>query len=428
MKTKRKYYYFVEVVFILFLSFGITSCETDDPISTSEIIEKPDPSGGKDDPSGGKDDPNVRSDNEQTVFMYLPWSDNLTSNFYQNIKDMKAIIAQNILKNERVIVYMCTTATKASMYELVYENGAAIEKPLKEYDYSEDANKAKATYTQAEGITSILNDMKDFSPAKRYAMIIGCHGLGWIPTNETQSRSGLRNMRHWEYENMPMTRFFGGTSPKYQTDITTLAQSISDAALKMEYILFDDCYMSTVEVAYDLKEVTKHLIASTSEIMAYGMPYDKIGQYLIGNIDYKSICDGFYDFYSTYSIMPCGTIGVTDCTEIEKLATIMKEINQQYTFDTNLNYSVQRLDGYSPVIFFDCADYVSKLCPDPALLDQFTEQLNRTVPFKRNTDYVYSMSSGRIKINTFSGITISDPSTNPNASSKEETAWYAATH
>ena len=55
----------------------------------------------------------------------------------------------------------------------------------------------------------------------------------------------------------------------------------------MEYILFDDCYMSTVEVAYDLKNVTSHLIASTSEIMAYGMPYDKIGQYLIENIDYK---------------------------------------------------------------------------------------------------------------------------------------------
>lgn len=426
MKTKRKYYYFVEVVFILFLSFGITSCEKDDPISASGEIENPDP-------SGGKEDPIVRSDNEQTVFMYLPWSNNLTSNFYQNIKDMKAIIAKNILKNERVIVYMCTAATKASMYELVYENGSAVEKLLKEYDYSEDTNKAKATYTQAEGISSILNDMKDFSPAKRYAMIIGCHGLGWIPTNDTQSRSGLSNMRHWEYENMPMTRFFGGTSPKYQTDITTLAQSISDAALKMEYILFDDCYMSTVEVAYDLKDVTKHLIASTSEIMAYGMPYDKIGQYLIGNIDYKSICDGFYDFYSTYSIMPCGTIGVTDCTEIEKLATIMKEINQQYTFDNDLIDAVQRLDGYSPVIFFDCADYVSKLCPDPALLDQFTEQLNRTVPFKRNTEYIYSMilypkDNGKVKINTYSGITISDPSTHSDASSKGKTAWYVATH
>lgn len=232
---------------------------------------------------------------------------------------------------------------------------------------------------------------------------------------------------HWEYENVPMTRYFGGLYPQYQTDITTLAQGISNAGLKMEYILFDDCYMSTVEVAYDLKNVTNHLIASTCEIMAYGMPYAKIGQYLIGEINYEKICNGFDDFYSNYE-MPCGTIAVTDCAELDHLATIMKDINSQYTFDTTLTGSLQRLDGYSPVIFFDCGDYVSKLCSNQELLAQFNEQLNRTVPFKRNTDYFYSMSRGKVKIETFSGITISDPSTNDLASAKEKTAWYAATH
>ena len=70
--------------------------------------------------------------------------------------------------------------------------------------------------------------------------------------------------------------------------------------------------------------------------------------------------------------------------------------------------------------FFDCGDYVSKLCSNQELLAQFNEQLNRTVPFKRNTDYCYSMSRGKVKIETFSGITISDPSTNDLASAKEK--------
>lgn len=64
----------------------------------------------------------------------------------------------------------------------------------------------------------------------------------------------------------------------------------------MEYILFDDCYMSSIEVAYALKDVTDYLIGSTSEVMAYGMPYAEIGQYLIGKVDYAGICDGFYSF------------------------------------------------------------------------------------------------------------------------------------
>lgn len=414
------------ILFVLLLSFGMISCEKEDPVATSPTTRQTDDS-TTDPTDPNPTDPVVRSNNEQTVFMYLPWSNNLTSFFYQNIADLKSIIGNNILKNERVIVFICTSATKATLSELVYENGKGVQNTLKNYDYPDP------TYTTAEGITSILNDVQTYAPAKRYAMIIGCHGMGWIPVSRAASRSSLQiSKKHWEYEHAPMTRFFGGTQTKYQTDITTLAGGISNAGLKMEYILFDDCYMSTVEVAYDLKNVTSHLIASTSEIMAYGMPYDKIGQYLIGNIDYEKVCDGFYSFYSNY-VTPCGTIGVTDCSELDNLAAIMKEINQRYTFNEELTGELQRLDGYTPTIFFDYGDYVSKLCSDPDLLEQFNEQLKRTVPFKRNTkQYFTAISSSyygeRIDINTFSGITISDPSTNPGASKKNETAWYIATH
>lgn len=397
MKTKHKHIYFIgSAILLLFVSFCMVACEKE---------EVPAPS----------------SHTELTVFMYLPWSTNLASNFYQNIADFKSIVGQNILKEERVIVYMCTSPTEATLTELFIENGTGTQKTLKTYKYT------NPEYTTAEGITSILDDVQYYSPTIRYSMIIGCHGFGWIPKSGGLSRSNSQNKMHWEYENVPMTRYFGGLSFEYQTDITTLAKAISNAGLKMEYIMFDDCYMSTVEVAYELKEVTNYLIASTSEIMVYGMPYDKIGQYLIGNVDYKSICDEFYNFYSTYET-PCGTIGVTNCSEIDNLAAIMKNINQQYTFNMSLTGSLQRLDGYSPVIFFDYGDYVSKLCPDAELLRQFREQLDRTVPFKSNTEYYYSMNRGKTKINTYSGITISDPSTNSYASRKKETGWYKATH
>lgn len=104
----------------------------------------------------------------------------------------------------------------------------------------------------------------------------------------------------------------------------TLARGIVGAGVKMEYILFDDCYMSSVEVAYELKEATRFLIASTSEMMAYGMPYATVGEFLLGNPDYGSLCEGFHDFYSTYEMMPCGTLAVTDCSELDNMAAIMK--------------------------------------------------------------------------------------------------------
>ena len=425
METTHKYFRLIQsVIFILLLSFSMSSCEKEEPISTTPSTRQTETP--VDDLTDFEtSDPIIRPNNEQTVFMYLPWSTNLTSNFKQNITDLKKVVARNILKNERIIVFMCTKATEAFLFELVYEDGKEVRKTYKNYKYP------SPSYTTADGIAAILNDVETYAPAKRYAMIIGCHGLGWIPVSNAQSRSRFSaTKRHWEYDNVPMTRLFGGLSPEYQTDLTTLAKGISDVGLKMEYILFDDCYMSGVEVAYDLKDVTEHLIASTSEVMAYGMPYAEIGEYLIGKVNYEKICEGFHSFYSNYTAMPCGTLAVTDCSELENLATIMQDINSQYTFDPTLVGSLQRLDGYSPVIFFDCWDYVSKLCPDQGLLAQFKEQLDRTVPFKRNTDYYYTMSGGgkKIKIDTFSGITISDPSTSTEAAKKKETAWYMATH
>ena len=184
----------------------------------------------------------------------------------------------------------------------------------------------------------------------------------------------------------------------------------------------------SIEVAYELKDVTKYLIGSTSEMMAYGMPYAAIGEYLLGNPDYQSGCEEFYNFYSTYEIMPCGTLAVTDCSELENMAAIIKSINSKYSFDKSLRGTIQRLDGYTPVIFYDFADYITSLCNDPILLNQFREQLNHLVPYKTHTKNFYTMAKGIIPINTFSGITTSDPSDNPMTVLKENTLWYKAAH
>lgn len=334
---------------------------------------------------------------------------------------MESVIAKDILRNERVMVFFSTSPTEATLFELKYKNGKCIRDHIKNYD--------NPPITTASGITSILNDVKNYAPANRYAMVINCHGMGWLPVPTSKTRS-MDQKYYWEYEGVPLTRFFGGLSPEYQTNITTLATAITQAGIKMEYILFDDCYMSSIEVAYDLKDVTDHLIASPTEIMAFGMPYAEIGQYLVGDVDYEGICNSFISFYRNYSLMPCGTIGVTVCSESENLAAVMKEINQKYAFDPTQLNSLQRMDGYSPIIFFDYGDYVTKLCPDRVLLEKFNEQLERTVPskYRMHTDYFYSMSKGKVQINTYSGTTISDPSVNPEASTKTETAWFIATH
>lgn len=371
-----------------------------------------------------EDEPMI-AEAHNTIFMYLPWSGNLTNYFYQNVRDMESNICESGgAGNDRIIVFMSTSPSEADMYEIVYENGSCKHTHIRSY--------SNYPFTTEQGLTSLLQELKTYSPSKKYSMIIGCHGMGWLPVNSSRAKN-IEGKQHYEYGNGDlMTRYFGGTTQEYQTDISSLANALANANMKMEYILFDDCYMSTIEVAYELKDVTDYLIASTCEVMVYGMPYATMGKHLLGTPNYKEICEEFYKFYSTYEIMPCGTLSVTDCSQLEEMANIMRNINSLCNFDEKIMPYIQRMDGYSPTIFFDYGDYVIKLLEanhaDNELVSLFKRQLSLTVPFKTSTEKFFTASSGPLPIHTYSGITTSDPSTSIRASGKNTTKWYYATH
>lgn len=229
------------------------------------------------------------------------------------------------------------------------------------------------------------------------------------------------------YDNQRFTSQFGGLTQEYQIETSVLAQAILESGITMEYILFDDCYMSSIEVAYDLKDVTKYLIASPTEVMAYGFPYHECGKYLIGNVDYEGVIQAFYEFYSQYTY-PYGTAAVTNCQELEQLANIVKRINIENQNNNISANSIQVMDGYTPTIFFDFEDYINKICNDSVILDEFSNQLRKTILFKCHTPQYYSAFKGILPINHYSGITTSDPSSNRLSNSKIYTRWYNATH
>ena len=115
----------------------------------------------------------------RTLLMYLPWSTDLTNYFYNNISDMKKAIAANGLDGQRVLVFMCTTATEAQLFELVPDGSGCRQVKLRDY--------SSPSYTTAEGIASILADVKAEAPAEHYAMTIGCHGMGWVPVSQSRA-------------------------------------------------------------------------------------------------------------------------------------------------------------------------------------------------------------------------------------------------
>ena len=365
----------------------------------------------------------------KTIFVYMPWSaarnnetGSLYNNFLQNIKDIEAAIeSEKGLGRNKLMVFIATSANNAVLIEVKYAaNGRCQRDTLQHFD-----SHNMPAYTTANGLASLLSKVKVEAPAKQYALIVGCHGTGWL-FSEGKSRA--------------RTRYFGGSDHYFQTNIPTLAAAIEQAKMRMQFVMFDDCYMSNVEVAYEMRHATDYLIGCCSEIMAYGMPYKNIWKHLTQpKPNYKEVVNEFHNFYSNYK-WPYGNIGVTDCSKVEEVVTHMKTINAATANNANLIdwEDVQRLDGYEKTIFFDMGDYVNKLCTTPetqALARNLHTALAQLVPYKSTTPYIYTalgeLNNNTIRVNAYSGITISDPTQSDfekALTTKKATGWWKATH
>lgn len=384
----------------------------------------------------------TESINKQTILVFMPWtgtssgSQGLYPYFKQNLDSIESAIVKAGKMNGRALVFLSTSANKSSLYEVTLVNKKIQHTSIKEYSGN--------SYTSAEGITEILNDVQSNAYALNYAMIVSSHGMGWTFKNDwndypySAKKRSARICNRLSSSNVPYypTRFYGSVDDinNYGTDIESLETGIRNAGMKMQFILFDDCYMANIETAYQLKDVTNFLIGSTSEVMVKGMPYQTMWTSLASPTPtYATITDAFHKFYSNYK-PPCGTLSVIDCRQMDKLAELMKRINNKFKFDSNKLDSIQVLDGFSKSIFYDMKDYVDSLCTDKDLLNDFNSAFNQATKSTVHTDSIYSainpLEGGQfIKLKRYSGITISDPSINSVAlKGKEKTAWWKATH
>lgn len=378
----------------------------------------------------------------QTVFMFFPWSNSLLSDFRRTVEDMQTVVAQRSMKDERVMVFMATSECEAVLFELKKQNGQCLTDTLRRY--------SDRPFTSRQWLTSLFSEVLTLAPASRYGMVVGCHGLAWVPVQgQRNARKKLGSqerideednlykeeridkegddLMHFEVQGPVTTRFIGGTYPETQIETTDLADAMADAGFHTEYILFDACYMSSVEVAYELKDVTHYLIASPTEVISYGFPYITMGKHLLGTPNYKGIADSFISFYSSY-YLPYGTVAVTDCTQLDALAAIAQQINAAAAEQLAPN-GVQIMDGYSPTLFYDLGHLMSLKNAGTVLTAAFAEQLDKTVPYKGHTDqYFTALKDAPVDIKHYSGLNTSQGSLNRMADRLSETAWYKATN
>lgn len=370
----------------------------------------------------------------QTLIVYLAGT-SLSDFFSKNVQDIESALQKGIQGKSRVVVvWQNSLSTKSEAMELTYnKNSKSIErKTIASYDLPQTMD--------SETLGYIFKDVMRKAPAESYGLIMGSHSWAWIPYSDysevkknklSQAEARLR-IKEEELPRHMITRFIGDTgNGANRFDIETLADALTSTGKQFEYILFDACFMANVEAVYDLRHNAKYIIGSVCEIMGNGFPYADTLPYLLQNggtsYDLENATYSFHNHYKN-TLKYSGTISLIKCSQLDALASAMKEVNQHLKDKYSLS-SIQTYEGGINHLFFDLGDYVDKACDDDNAKSRLHSQLEETVSTKYTLDKFWStyVSSNFYYITSYSGLSTSAPSILCR-DSYEQTAWYKATH
>ncbi len=379
---------------------------------------------------------------DQTVLFYLSGQTLLSYFRNTNVPEIRQAVDQHILYDSRVLVFIQPSTRQSLLIEYSFD-----------YDLQGCRADTLRRYTDLQSIRQadivrVLTDLKELAPARRYGLVLGSHGGGWVPAEYTNLSSNeddggddfyalnsCCDPTDWlgRLVDADLTRWFGEDN-RVSADISTWAAAFDEADLNIEYLIFDACFMSNIEALYELRHAARYIVGSPCEIMGRGMPYASMLPDLFTdegkNYDLEAFCRHFHNYYSTTtSTRQSGCIALAVAGEIDALAERMKELNSTAVQDPDLN-GLQTYEGLSRPLFFDLRQYAERIAGSDEALEAFRCQFDKTFPelYRLHTPAFYSGFNGRMNpVEYYSGVTTSAPSDKfPTAYAA--TAWQSAVH
>jgi hypothetical protein len=245
----------------------------------------------------------------------------------------------------------------------------------------------------AKNLKQVIEDAKSFGQYSSIGLVLWSHGNAWLPSGSSLYSDRSSSFVKKERISRPQ-RSFGSDDvienskdSTCEMDIKALAFALS--GYKFDFLIFDACYMGTIEVAYELRNTNKSFIASPAEILSTGFPYEQIVPLLLAkDVNPSSIAKQYSDYYSSQKGALCsGTISVVNSTNLESFANAVKSLNDNlYARGLNVNSilqnkdSLQQYDRLKAGILFDYKQFLTKeanLCPScmPHVMDSWSSTI-----------------------------------------------------
>lgn len=287
----------------------------------------------------------------------------------------------------------------------------------------------------AETFGRVVRDVVQMYPADDYGLVFASHGSGWLPEGTLHNPN--RSARSIGKDTDPATLASGRT----EMELADFAAAIPDR--QFAFIVFEACLMSGVEVAYELRNKTDYLVASSAELLSPGFVpiYEQAASQLLfdASLPVEQALTAFASHYFDYMNAQYGayrsaTMSVIRTSGMEPLATLAAEIYAGADLGPAALTGLQHFDrpgsyGDDPARprYFDFGQYMTRIAASDATR-RLDEALRGAVAWKAATPEFLPGYNG-FRIDCHSGLTTyieqaEFPALN---AAYRRTAWYRAT-
>jgi hypothetical protein len=368
-----KNFFLRTLAIVLWQVFLFTSCEKD-----SNIVTK--------------------KESKRAVFVYMIADNDLDFYATANINEMETFMAQNPEAGS-VYVYIDRAKNRKTahpiLYQITADTSAKINsKIIKVYPENNSANEKvfAEALSQVQTICAINNEFLR-------GLVLWSHGSAWLPESVS-----LASQRATAVKSFGLDQTMANNeNHNAEMDVRKLTIILNN--YHFDFILFDACFMASIEVFYELRNTTDYIIASPTEVLATGFPYkDILTDMLSATVNYQKIAQKYVAFFQQKkSVLQSASVVTVKTAELPQFATLFKyylnTISREITDQKWLQYSQDEVD-----YLFDLgqvADYLQKEQTNKKL----TEQLGRLITNYHHTSYFF----GKIPLQKSSGISIYIP-------------------
>lgn len=343
-----------------------------------------------------KDDEPQTTPYKRTVLVYIVADNNgLASYAQEDLAEMKEGMAQVSDGMLHLLVYI-DTGSSPRLVELKKQNGQVVEDVVRTYD---DRNSVGVDETR-EVFADVFSN-PDFL-AEGYGLIYWSHGDGWIPYGQASTR--------WVGQDKG-----DGDHRMNISELVTILQSVPH----LDFLMFDACFMASVEVAYELRSFTDYYVGSPTETPGPGAPYQVLVPMMVADQAAIRMSNSYFAFYEgiytgkTPTVDGPWTGGVSICVmrtdALEQLAALTAQLLPEEVVDiAALKEEVFDYDhkgwGRDYVGYFDLKQLMEQVLDD-ASYATWTQAFDAAIAYWSTTPKSYSQFVGMFSMEGANGIT-----------------------